>query len=93
VASEDGGSPKRDKDQDEHALLLFDTTHAAMEAEDTIIDRGFWCEVVPRPPDASDTLCGLAIEVARQDLDEIAPLLKPAGMTFEIYQGGADNEK
>ncbi len=27
-------------------LLLFETTHAAMEAEEQIINSGFWCDVV-----------------------------------------------
>lgn len=93
VASEDGAPPGSQKAPHEPALLLFDTTHAAMEAEDTIIDRGFWCEVVPRPPEVSDTLCGLAIEVTRQDLDEIVSLLKQAGISVETYKGGAKNEK
>ena len=47
------------------AILLFDTTHQALKGEASIIDGGFWCDVVPRPPDAMTALCGLAIEIHR----------------------------
>jgi hypothetical protein len=70
----------------ETAILLFDTTHRAMEAESAIIDGGFWCDVVPRPPDAMSSLCGLAIEVLAQDVDEVRGLLGNAGLPFEIYR-------
>ncbi len=71
------------------ALLLFDTTHAAMEAEEHIITGGFWCDVVPRPPQVSDSLCGLAIEVYAGELTEIEALLTSEGIVTESYQGGA----
>ena len=70
----------------ETAVLLFDTTHAAMEAEDTVIDGGFWCDVVPRPPDAMSGLCGLALQVLAADLQEIRELLAARGIAFEIYK-------
>lgn len=67
-------------------ILLFDTTHRAMSAEETIIDGGFWCDVVPRPPDAISTLCGLAIEVLTVDLAGVRSTLTAAGLVFEIYK-------
>jgi hypothetical protein len=70
----------------ETAVLLFDTTHAAMAAEDIIVGGGFWCDVVPRPPDAMSGLCGLAIEVLTADLPEIRDALGAGGIAFEIYQ-------
>lgn len=70
------------------ALFLFDTTHAAMEAEEAIIDAGFWCDIVPRPPEASVTLCGLAIEVHAADEEDVAALLTGAGIGFDIYHAG-----
>lgn len=76
----------------ENILLLFGTTHASLEAEESIIRAGFWCDVVPRPPEASDSLCGLAIAVGADDLDEIASQLRAEGIEFETYTGGALRE-
>lgn len=67
-------------------ILLFDTTHASMAAEETIIDAGFWCDVVPKPPDAMTGLCGLAIEIRIADLEAIRTTLTEAGLVFEVYQ-------
>ncbi len=75
-----------DTNQDATVIFLFGTTHAAMEGEEAIIDAGYWCDVVPRPPLASSTLCGLAIEARRQDLEEISRLLEKAGLAFEIFE-------
>lgn len=68
-------------------LLLFDTTHAAMEAEEHIITGGFWCDVVPRPPRVSDSLCGLAIEVDADDLAGVESLLSDETIPYETYEG------
>lgn len=73
-------------------LLLFETTHAAMEAEEDIISGGFWCDVVPRPAEVADDLCGLAVAVEASDHDGVAELLRNMGIQFESYQGGADDE-
>lgn len=70
-------------------LFLFDTTHAALEAEEAIIDGGFWCDMVPRPPEAAVTLCGLAVEVLASDEAEISRLLAGGGIRFETYRAGA----
>ena len=68
------------------AILLFDTTHAAMEAEDAVVETGFWSDVVPRPPDAMSGLCGLALEVLSSDLPEIRELITSRGIVFEVYR-------
>ncbi|MHB1055109.1 MAG: DUF3343 domain-containing protein [Thermoleophilia bacterium] len=67
--------------------FLFDTTHDAMRAEAAIIDAGYWCDMVPRPPDATGTLCGLAVAIQPGDSDGVAGLLKQAGVMYEISQG------
>lgn len=76
----------------ETVLLLFGTTHAALEAEDSIISAGFWCDVVPKPPEASDSLCGLALEAEAVDLEAIASQLRAEGIEFKTYKGGAARE-
>lgn len=71
---------------DRDVLFLFDTTHAAMEAEEAIIDAGFWCDIVPRPPEAKTTLCGLAIEVRAADSADIGRLLEEEGIRYDLFQ-------
>lgn len=68
------------------AILLFDTTHQALKGEASIIDGGFWCDVVPRPPDAMTALCGLAIEIHASDLEDVRAALGAAGIPFELYK-------
>ena len=72
------------------AVFLFNTTHAAMEAEEAIIDAGFWCDIIPRPPAAADSLCGLAIEVQRVDMQEVELVLEKAGLVFEVFESESD---
>ena len=80
------GSPRENQPEPESAILLFDTTHQAMAGEASIIDGGFWCDMVPRPPDAMTALCGLAIEVRASDLEDVRAALGAAGIPFEIYR-------
>ncbi|MBE0429055.1 MAG: DUF3343 domain-containing protein [Thermoleophilia bacterium] len=68
------------------AIFLFDTTHDAMQAEEAIIEGGFWNELVPRPPDSANTLCGLAIAVEPGDREEITSLLAGEGIRFQQYE-------
>lgn len=70
----------------ESAILLFDTTHQALKSEVSIIDGGFWCDMVPRPPDAMKALCGLAIEIRASDLEDVRAALGAAGIPFELYK-------
>ncbi len=65
--------------------LLLNTTHAVLSAEEAILADGIWCDLVPRPAGASDSLCGLAIEIRRTDLEKTISLLKEAGLVFEIF--------
>ncbi|MCL4310273.1 MAG: DUF3343 domain-containing protein [Actinomycetota bacterium] len=69
-------------------LFLFRTTHAALGAEETLIDAGFWCDVVPRPPAVTTELCGLAIEVRATDRAAVERLFANTGLAFETYQAG-----
>ena len=80
------GQPPDSEPGRDTAILLFDNTHQALAAESAIIDGGFWCDLVPRPPDAMTALCGLAIEVLRGDIEAIRATLGKAGIPFEIYQ-------
>lgn len=73
--------------QAEHnPVFLFKSTHAALDAEEAIMDAGIWCDVVPRPPGTASSLCGLAIEVLGKDESDVAMLLEAAGIAFETYR-------
>ncbi|MHB1389660.1 MAG: DUF3343 domain-containing protein [Thermoleophilia bacterium] len=72
-------------------IFLFDTTHDAMRAEALIIEAGYWCDIVPRPPDSAATLCGLAVAVQPGDRDGVAGLLNQAVVAYGIYQGEQPN--
>ena len=65
--------------------LLFNTTHAVLSAEEIILADGIWCDVVPRPAGTSGSLCGLAIEIRRSDLQTTSSLLKETILVFEIF--------
>lgn len=80
------GSSVAGAGQPDTTILLFDTTHVAMAGEQAIIDTGFWCDVVPKPPDAMTGLCGLAIAVRTSDLAAVRATLATAGLAFEVYQ-------
>lgn len=67
-------------------VFLFQNTHAALDAEEAIMDAGIWCDVVPRPPGTASSLCGLAIEVLPKDETDVAALLAAGGIDFEIYR-------
>ncbi|MDO8735549.1 MAG: DUF3343 domain-containing protein [Thermoleophilia bacterium] len=80
------GTPASSSGASDTTILLFDTTHTAMAGEQAIIDAGFWCDVVPKPPDAMTGLCGLAIAIRDEDLAAVRETLVNAGLAFEIYQ-------
>lgn len=84
--SADEPAGHRSAGDDDNVILMFDTTHLAMEAEQQIIDGGFWCEVVPRPPATMSSLCGLAIAVLPADAEEVKALLRSSGIAFEVYR-------
>lgn len=73
-------------------ILLFDTTHLAMEAEEAIVSRGVWCDVVPRPPGTSAGLCGLAIKIEASDQEGVSLLLKEAGIRYDVFKAGKKDE-
>jgi hypothetical protein len=79
-------APKERAEAPENTILLFDSTHDAMQAEEAIIDAGFWCEIVPRPADSRSTLCGLAVAIQTADTADISRLLEGAGIRFQVYR-------
>lgn len=80
-----------DREQHGGLVLLFESTHAALSGEETILAGGFWCDVVPRPPGTSDDLCGLAVEVDPADQADVAAALHDAGISFNVYRRDVRN--
>ena len=66
-------------------ILVFDTTHHAMWAEELVREQGVAVEVVPAP-EGVDAKCGMALEVLPDSLEDLQALLAKEGIPFKLYQ-------
>jgi len=66
-------------------ILVFDTTHHAMWAEEVARENGIAAEVVPAPP-GTDAKCGLALEVLPGGFDELIPALEREGVPHRVFR-------
>jgi hypothetical protein len=66
-------------------ILVFDTTHHAMWAEELAREQGVAVEVVPAP-EGVDAKCGMALEVLPDSLEDLQALLAKEGIPFTLYQ-------
>lgn len=66
-------------------LYLFDTTNAAMWAEDVALGSGIPAEVVPAPPDA-DAKCGLALRTLPDHAEALERALTEEGVPFKPHR-------
>ncbi len=55
-------------------LLLFDSIHQVLAAEQVFKERGTWCDLVPVPRGLSSD-CGMAIAFAEADLAAVGAVL------------------
>jgi hypothetical protein len=65
-------------------ILVFDTTHHAMWAEEVAKEKGVIVEVVPAP-EGVDAKCGMALEVLPESLEDLQALLSQEGIPFKVY--------
>ena len=65
-------------------LLVFDTTHHALWAEDVARGRGIAVEPVPAPADAGAG-CDLALELLEEDLSRLEAALREEGVACRRY--------
>jgi hypothetical protein len=65
-------------------ILVFDTTHHAMWAEEVAKEQGVPVEVVPAP-EGVDAKCGMALEVLPESLENLQALLSKEGIPFKLY--------
>lgn len=64
-------------------ILIFDTTHHAMWAEELARENGIAAEVVPAP-EQSEAKCGLALEILPESLEQITDVLTREGVPHRV---------
>lgn len=64
--------------------FVFDTTTAALWAEEVATEAGIPAEVVPAPAD-SDAKCDLALVTREEDGERLSRELQTAGVTFRPW--------
>ena len=67
-------------------VLVFDTTHHALWAEQVAREGNLGAEVVPAPA-ASDAKCDLALEYLPADETALLDALRAAGVPFRVFDG------
>ncbi len=65
-------------------LLVFDTTHHALWAEEVARARGLGVDVVPAPAHA-DAKCDLALAFLEEDELELIASLDAEGVPFRLH--------
>jgi hypothetical protein len=68
-------------------LLVFDTTHHALWAEQIAQDGALGAQVVPAPAEA-EAKCDLALEVLEEDADRLLAALMNAAVPFRVWVSG-----
>ncbi len=67
-----------------YAVFLFDTTTAALWAEEVALDRGIPAEVIPAPAD-TDAKCDLALRSRAEHERSLTEALEQMGVAFRPY--------
>lgn len=67
--------------------FLFDSTNAALWAEEVVRGAGIPVEVVPAPAD-SDARCDLALVTTEAHADRLSATLVGEGVPFRLWRGG-----
>ncbi len=73
-----------------HRAFVFDTTNAALWAEELARDAGIPAEVIPAPEDAR-AKCDLALITLWEHAAELARVLEDAGVTYRRWPLRADD--
>ena len=66
-------------------IIVFDTTHHAMWAEELAREQGLPVEVVPAP-EGVDAKCGMALEILPESFESLQTTLSKEGVPFKVYQ-------
>lgn len=65
-------------------ILVFDTTHHALWAEQIALERALGVQIIPAPA-ASMAKCDLALEVLEEDAQELLAALRGEGVEYTEY--------
>ncbi|HEX6559679.1 MAG TPA: DUF3343 domain-containing protein [Longimicrobiales bacterium] len=65
-------------------IVVFDTTHHALWAEEVARDKGIAVEVVPAP-EGVDAKCGMALEVLEESFEDLQAIFAQEGIPFKVY--------
>ena len=65
-------------------IVVFDTTHHALWAEQVARDKGYAVEVVPAP-EGVDAKCGMALEVLEESYEDLKSIFAQEGIPFRAY--------
>lgn len=65
-------------------IVVFDTTHHALWAEEVARDKGIAVEVIPAPKGV-DAKCGMALEVLEESFEDLKALFAQEGIPFKPY--------
>jgi hypothetical protein len=65
-------------------IVIFDTTHHALWAEEVARDRGIAVEVIPAP-EGVDAKCGMALEVLEESFEDLQSIFAQEGIPYKIY--------
>lgn len=66
-----------------NTILIFNTTHHAMWAEELARENGIAAEVVPAPEQA-EAKCGLALEVLPDSVEQLTAVLNREGVPHRV---------
>ena len=71
-------------------IILFDSIHHVIAAEEVFKQRGAWCDLVPVPRDLSSD-CGMAIQFRPHDLPLVREVLgDPRVRARHVYRPSPD---
>lgn len=62
------------RESEEHWIVLFDSIHHVIAAEDAFKENGLWCDLTPVPRNLSSN-CGMAVEFRRCDVEAVRSVL------------------
>ena len=65
-------------------IVVFDTSHHALWAEEIAKEKGVAVEVVPAP-EGTSAKCGMALEVLAESYDNLKSILAQEGIPFKPY--------
>jgi Protein of unknown function (DUF3343) len=66
-------------------IILFHSTHDAIRAERTCLQKGMSCQAIPVPRDLSAE-CGIALEVDRENVTEVMSILEKEGISAHYHE-------